>query len=763
MPLKKAHLNPVLCLYVLMTLYIRIFDAQMFNQVFEKNFIETLNPLGKATQIKAELEKVNEALKREAQMLARFRHPALLEVSEAMNDTRISLAFATEPILTNLSNILGDMKNFDVRNITEFKKKHDLDDLEIQKGILQVTKGLEFLHNNHIVHCNLNPSSIYVNAKGDWKIAGFNFAVTLKEGEPRHGNFTYLGGFAPYCSPTLDYLAPECVLDDQCDTYSDIWSLGCLIYAIFNNARSPIECHDNMHSYRDKVERILSVKFDLSNLPTQLHGSPLVEKAQFLKGLVNVLPQFSDKLINRKLLPFLLREMKDLPIVPFLLPSIFKICDKLTPEEFTSKVLPSLKSLFKITDPPQAGMLLLSRFDLLVNKCSSADVFKQGKKSKKFKICNIFTVERIDVMPLLYTALESNTPQLQEQGLKVIPMILEKLDFNSLRTVLLVRLQALYSTPSTLGVKVSTLIAVHALTKTLDKYTITEKVIPMLSENVTREPGVLMAMLAVYEEISKHVDIEVIAREVMPQLWKLCIDPLLNVNQYGKFMKIIHELTAKIEEQHTKQLENLGKLETAAAEKSENIANFTKLVDKKPEIRTSDEWGWSSASPTLKPTTPASNPTPTTNTQTLSGGFASFPPLSASNSVSTFPPIAAPVANVPKVSNNTFQAFSSNASNFSTPVSAFPTVKTSFPTVNQSIANLNTTPSLGTLGAAQPMGAINFGTTAPIYASSAMNPTAYTSSHNFSTLQPTVLSASSSKPTAEKVNQQLLKDFDPFG
>ncbi|KAJ1559845.1 hypothetical protein HK096_010893, partial [Nowakowskiella sp. JEL0078] len=110
-------------------------------------------------------------------------------------------------------------------------------------------------------------------------------------------------------------------------------------------------------------------------------------------------------------------------------------------------------------------------------------------------------------------------------------MILEKLDFTSLKTQLLGKLQLLYGTPLTLGVKVSTLIAIHALSKTLDKYTISEKVIPMLRENITREPGVLMAMLAVYDEISKHVDIEIIAREIMPQLWKLCIDPLLKVNQ----------------------------------------------------------------------------------------------------------------------------------------------------------------------------------------------------------------------------------------
>lgn len=41
-----------------------------------------------------------------------------------------------------------------------------MDELEIQKGLLQIGKGLEFLHESAgLVHGNLTPEAIFVNAK----------------------------------------------------------------------------------------------------------------------------------------------------------------------------------------------------------------------------------------------------------------------------------------------------------------------------------------------------------------------------------------------------------------------------------------------------------------------------------------------------------------------------------------------------------------------------------------------------------------------
>ncbi|KAI8806989.1 kinase-like domain-containing protein [Cladochytrium replicatum] len=637
---------------------------------FEKNFLETVNPLAKPTQMKREQDRVIEILKKEAQMLARFRHPMLLELAEPLNDNRLILAFATEGLLCNLANALGDFTNFST-NTAAFLQRTEMDELEIQKGLLQVVKGLEFLHSNRIVHGNLTPSSIYINSKGDWKVGGFNFCVNLGASSDGTGKLEYRSHDPPYCSPDLDFMAPECVQEERCDTYSDLWSFGCLIYALFNKGRSPMHCGDNTYAYQSRLQELQATLSPIEDdsIPSTLRDciralmvrSPAarmsladfqmsphfdsvlvntirflesfvekgnVDKAQFLKGLVKIVPQFSKKTVYRKILPLLLQEFKDPAIVPFILPNVFLIIEDMTPEQFGTDVLPPMKPIFKLMDPPQAALLLLSRFDLFAKKCPTSEAFKN------------------DVMPLLYSSLEANTPILQEQALKVVPSVLEKLDFTSVRSILFAKLQTLYMSATTLSVKVQTLIAVHAAIKSLDKFTLTEKLIPMLKSNIPREPGLMMALLVVYEELARHLEKEAIAREIMPELWKQCTDPLLNFQQFTRYMKVVKELTAKVEEAQLRHLETVGKMQSTTAEKSEDtFANFNKLVKNQNDDRRSFEStssGFSSGNPPRLPSRPEptngniSNPLESGNTPVQPMRFGT--PLGQMNPWSTMNP-----------------------------------------------------------------------------------------------------------------------------
>lgn len=86
--------------------------------------------------------------------------------------------------------------------------------------------------------------------------------------------------------------------------------------------------------------------------PTTFASKPREEKATFLRGLVRVLPTFSDRLKKGKILLSLLEEMKDPYLLPFLLPNVFEISKTLNKEEF-AQVLPKLQPLFAMKDPPQ--------------------------------------------------------------------------------------------------------------------------------------------------------------------------------------------------------------------------------------------------------------------------------------------------------------------------------------------------------------------------------------------------------------------------
>jgi serine/threonine protein kinase len=135
-----------------------------------------------AASFKKTVEEVVERLKKEASSLAKLRHPNILELVEPVEETRGGgLQFVTESVTASLSSLLqekdeqeraGGPGGRSSRYVTEDadgtkrRRELEIDELEIQKGLLQVSKALEFLHENAgIVHGNLTPDAVLINAK----------------------------------------------------------------------------------------------------------------------------------------------------------------------------------------------------------------------------------------------------------------------------------------------------------------------------------------------------------------------------------------------------------------------------------------------------------------------------------------------------------------------------------------------------------------------------------------------------------------------
>ena len=68
--------------------------------------------------------------------------------------------------------------------------------------------------------------------------------------------------------------------------------------------------------------------------------------------------------------------MKDTFLLPHILPNVFAIAQILTPTQFGSLVLPSLKPLFAVKEPPQNMLTLLDNLNLLQTKSDKA-VFRE--------------------------------------------------------------------------------------------------------------------------------------------------------------------------------------------------------------------------------------------------------------------------------------------------------------------------------------------------------------------------------------------------
>ena len=364
-------------------------------------------------------DEVVERLKKEASSLARLRHPSILQLEEPVEDTRSGgLMFATEPIIASLSSLLQDQDDRDSsggsrRGSSRYKidgdegeKGVDIDELEIQKGLLQVAKGLEFLHESAgLVHGNLTPDAVYINQKSDWKISGLGFSGPPDNAASNASSAPIALSELLYHDPRLphnvqlniDYTSPDFVLDSNITASADMFSLGLVVIALYSSPHeSPLHTNANVSAYKKLFSSSSTVPSSSNNflskksLPRDLLGDVLPrlitrrpaqrmgarefqqsrffdnilvstlrfldslpaktpnEKSQFLRGLPRILEQFPKSVLEKKVLLALLEETKDRELLALILQSVFKIV-KIVPSiqrSFVDRVLPRLRETF---------------------------------------------------------------------------------------------------------------------------------------------------------------------------------------------------------------------------------------------------------------------------------------------------------------------------------------------------------------------------------------------------------------------------------
>lgn len=534
--------------------------------VFDKKTL--LNYIAESGMNKKVAEDVYIRLRREVNSLSKLRHPSIVKVIEPLEESKAEISFVTEPLIGCLKSVI----DLHTRNPSD--DDSDWNDLVIQRGLLQVTEGLMFLH-NHVgyVHLDIQPTSIVIDSKGDWKLSGMGFATNFQESKQEY----FIDQFDPrlpqFVQLNLDYAAPELVLDHKLDPTNDIFSLGCLILTIYCS-KPPLSTKNIVSTYKNElptitrqlrnpripshlssvIPRLLAraplERIDLQSLKQseyfdnqlvrtinfldEFPGKLVSEKKVFLQGIYSILNQFPKSVLQRKVLTSLLDELgKEEAIDYLLLKNILTIGKDMSQLGFSERILPAL---VKVKAEQGCQAAVIDFMDVLLSRTSQDDFKKQ-------------------ILPIWVMILINAEPDRQKDLLVKLEPVVEKLDFVALKNDIFPPVGEVFGKTTSMSVKLECLKAFGIFIKhDLDKFVIKEKMIPLLSNMKTRDPHIIMTALDVYYAFINILDVEDLAISIVPHILALSMESSLTVNQFQLLFERVRTILDKVEQDKIKRL-----------------------------------------------------------------------------------------------------------------------------------------------------------------------------------------------------------------
>lgn len=157
---------------------------------------------------------------RERQILARLEHPGIARLIDG------GYGPGGQPYLA-MEYVEGD-------SLTDFARKQELDIESRVRLFIAVAEAVHYAHQRLVIHRDLKPGNILIQASGDPKLLDFGVA-TLAASEDQDGSedTTTRAGF--WFTP--GYASPEQVRGGRVTTLSDIYSLGVLLYELLAGRR----------------------------------------------------------------------------------------------------------------------------------------------------------------------------------------------------------------------------------------------------------------------------------------------------------------------------------------------------------------------------------------------------------------------------------------------------------------------------------------------------------------------------------------------
>jgi SCY1-like protein 2 len=578
----------------------------------------------KALEQTPKLDAIWTVLKQDALILQTLRFPLIVNVSKPLEDVKSALVMETEPITSSLSALIEGKRTLD-----ELEIKLGL--IQLCEALNFVHANAQLVHlnlsPNSVMICHPNWklagfafSVLQNHTSGVAPYYDPTPATSFSSDRPRATNTP-----ADPTKPSLDYMAPEFVFLNSFSPAADMFSLGCLIYELYwlalesdssESGRVPkklMNTSGNVDIYRRSIEELVELNMDhiprglRKSLESLLATDPLERptaevllktdyfndtavkilqyllhvnehddrsKADFLKGLKVALSTmtFSTRILETRILPVLLLELRNTILVPLLLPNLFLIAEMIEKNAnvgtviprtgtFANSIYPAIAPLVLIPEPFQTVVILLQRLEFMSKRLPESVVSKS-------------------LAPMACQALEHQNGAVVVLALKEILPLLPYFDHDTIRTSLTPRVLNWIHNPKTPQViRVQALFCLSKLIPFASRQFIETSILPSVLRTLDtdRSPTTLTSIAGVCDVISLKFGTDFTSHHLLPCLFPLLTDPNLARKQFDTLLTILNGMVSRITDERRKRFDELDARTSTAILNNQTVSNAEKL------------------------------------------------------------------------------------------------------------------------------------------------------------------------------------------